>query len=80
MFFPFLLVGVSFIFPLRYWSCIYISFLIGFELLQLKANAGSKRQHVHGCSLVRAKKFYGYHSSEELFVKIYLYLNLMHPL
>ncbi|GMY18883.1 DNA polymerase zeta catalytic subunit-like [Fagus crenata] len=35
--------------------------------LKLKGNAGSKRQHVHGCSLVRARKFYGYHSSEELF-------------
>ncbi|KAG2695557.1 hypothetical protein I3760_07G018400 [Carya illinoinensis] len=41
--------------------------------LKLKGNAGSKRQHVHGCSLVRARKFYGYHSSEELFMKIYLY-------
>ncbi|XP_077217687.1 recovery protein 3 isoform X2 [Tasmannia lanceolata] len=41
--------------------------------LKLKSYAGSKRQHVHGCSLVRARKFYGYHSSEELFVKIYLY-------
>nr|XP_016515146.1 PREDICTED: DNA polymerase zeta catalytic subunit-like isoform X1 [Nicotiana tabacum] len=43
------------------------------KVLKLKGNAGSKRQHVHGCSLVRARKFYGYHSSEELFVKIYLY-------
>ncbi|KAJ4826151.1 DNA polymerase zeta [Turnera subulata] len=42
------------------------------KALKLKGNAGSKRQHVHGCSLVRAKRFYGYHSSEELFVKIYL--------
>ncbi|KAF7014170.1 hypothetical protein CFC21_028190 [Triticum aestivum] len=33
----------------------------------------AKRKHVHGCSLVRAKKLYGYHSSEEIFVKIYLY-------
>ncbi|KAK8961000.1 hypothetical protein KSP40_PGU011904 [Platanthera guangdongensis] len=33
----------------------------------------SKRQHVHDCSLVRAKKFYGYHSSEEVFVKVILY-------
>ncbi|PIA61591.1 hypothetical protein AQUCO_00300837v1 [Aquilegia coerulea] len=40
---------------------------------KLKSATGSKRQHVHGCSLVRARKFYGYHSSEELFVKIYLY-------
>lgn len=43
------------------------------KALKLKGNAGLKRQHVHGCSLVRAKKFYGFHSSEELFVKIYLY-------
>ncbi|XP_065852458.1 DNA polymerase zeta catalytic subunit isoform X2 [Euphorbia lathyris] len=43
------------------------------KALKLKGNAGSKRQHVHGCSLVRARKFYGYHSSEELFVKICLY-------
>ncbi|KAJ0080258.1 hypothetical protein Patl1_22611 [Pistacia atlantica] len=42
---------------------------------QPKGNSGSNRQHVHGCSLVRAKRFYGYHSSEELFVKIYLYPN-----
>lgn len=41
--------------------------------LKLKGNAGSKRQHVHGCNLVRARKFYGYHSSEERFVKIYFY-------
>ncbi|XP_019168407.1 PREDICTED: DNA polymerase zeta catalytic subunit isoform X1 [Ipomoea nil] len=43
------------------------------KALKLKGNVASKRQHVHSCSLVRAKKFYGYHSSEELFVKIYLY-------
>ncbi|KAK9291641.1 hypothetical protein L1049_019590 [Liquidambar formosana] len=43
------------------------------KALKLKGNAGSKRQHVHGCSLVRARKFYGYYSSEELFVKINLY-------
>lgn len=46
-----------------------------YEYLQLKSNAGSKRQHVHGCSLVQARKLYGYHSSEEVFVKIYLYPN-----
>lgn len=46
------------------------------NFFQLKGNAGSKRQHVHGCSLVRARKFYGYHSSEELFLKIYLYPTL----
>uniref|UniRef100_A0A2P2IQ32 DNA polymerase zeta catalytic subunit n=1 Tax=Rhizophora mucronata TaxID=61149 RepID=A0A2P2IQ32_RHIMU len=43
------------------------------KALKLKGNAGSKRQHVHRCSLVRARKFYGYHPSEELFVKVYLY-------
>ncbi|CAN0914193.1 DNA polymerase zeta catalytic subunit [Linum grandiflorum] len=43
------------------------------KALKLRGNAGSKRQHVHCCTLVRAKKFYGYHSSEEMFVKIYLY-------
>ncbi|WCJ33138.1 DNA polymerase zeta catalytic subunit [Euphorbia peplus] len=43
------------------------------KALKLKGNAGSKRQHVHSCSLVRARKFYGYHSSEELFLKINLY-------
>ncbi|XAR52606.1 DNA-directed DNA polymerase [Bertholletia excelsa] len=41
--------------------------------LKLKGSAGSKRQHVHGCSIVRTRKFYGYHSLEELFAKIYLY-------
>ncbi|GMH07749.1 hypothetical protein Nepgr_009589 [Nepenthes gracilis] len=41
--------------------------------LKLMGNAGSKRQHVHGSSIVRARKLYGYHSLEELFVKIYLY-------
>ncbi|KAL8028904.1 hypothetical protein ABFX02_14G193000 [Erythranthe guttata] len=43
------------------------------KALKLKGNVGSKRQHVHGCDLVRAKKFYGYHSSEDLFLKIYFY-------
>ncbi|KAK7337781.1 hypothetical protein VNO77_18368 [Canavalia gladiata] len=43
------------------------------KALKLKGSAGSTRQHVHGCSLVRARKFYGYHSFEELFIKIYLY-------
>ncbi|XP_058083823.1 DNA polymerase zeta catalytic subunit isoform X2 [Magnolia sinica] len=43
------------------------------KALKLKSSAGSKRQHVHGCSLVRARRFYGYYSTEELFVKIYLY-------
>nr|BAK01083.1 predicted protein [Hordeum vulgare subsp. vulgare] len=39
----------------------------------LQNRGPAKRRHVHGCSLVRAKKLYGYHSSEEIFVKIYLY-------
>ncbi|CAH9141447.1 unnamed protein product [Cuscuta epithymum] len=43
------------------------------EALKLKGSMASNRQHVHCCSLVRANKLYGYHSSEELFVKIYLY-------
>lgn len=43
------------------------------KALKHRTFAGLKRQHVHGCSLVRAKKFYGFHSSEELFLKIYLY-------
>ncbi|XP_017436159.1 DNA polymerase zeta catalytic subunit isoform X5 [Vigna angularis] len=43
------------------------------KALKLKGSAGSTRQHVHGCSIVQARKFYGYHSLEELFVKIYLY-------
>ncbi|KAE8658019.1 DNA polymerase zeta catalytic subunit [Hibiscus syriacus] len=29
------------------------------KALKLKGGSGSKQQHVHGCSLVRAKKFYG---------------------
>ncbi|GER55202.1 DNA polymerase [Striga asiatica] len=37
------------------------------KALKLKGNAGSKRQHVHGCDIVQGKKFYGYHPSEELF-------------
>ncbi|RZC55540.1 hypothetical protein C5167_014394 [Papaver somniferum] len=43
------------------------------KALKFKGSAGNRRQHVHGCSLVRARKFYGYHPTEELFVKIYLY-------
>ncbi|KAI3909099.1 hypothetical protein MKW92_026579 [Papaver armeniacum] len=37
------------------------------KALKLKGSAGNRRQHVHGCSLVRARKFYGYHPTEELF-------------
>ncbi|XP_048591885.1 DNA polymerase zeta catalytic subunit-like isoform X1 [Brassica napus] len=43
------------------------------KALKLKGSAASKRQHVHDCEIVRAKKFYGYHSTEEAFVKIHLY-------
>ncbi|KAL8116725.1 hypothetical protein AgCh_023033 [Apium graveolens] len=43
------------------------------KALKLKGNAGSKRQHVHGCSVVQARRLYGYKSSEEFFVKIFLY-------
>ncbi|KAK4772724.1 hypothetical protein SAY86_014499 [Trapa natans] len=43
------------------------------KALKLSGNAAAKRQHVHCSSIVRAKRFYGYHSSEELFVKIYFY-------
>ncbi|KAG0496633.1 hypothetical protein HPP92_001324 [Vanilla planifolia] len=43
------------------------------KTLRHKSNSTTKRQHVHGCRLVRAKRLYGYHSSEELFVKAYLY-------
>ncbi|PNT74600.1 hypothetical protein BRADI_1g18510v3 [Brachypodium distachyon] len=39
----------------------------------LQVRGPAKRKHIHGCSLVRAKKLYGYHSCEEIFVKIYLY-------
>ncbi|KAM0954326.1 putative DNA-directed DNA polymerase [Dioscorea sansibarensis] len=41
--------------------------------LSVKSNSTSKRQHVHGCSIVRGKRIYGYYFSDELFVKIYLY-------
>ncbi|KAM0040492.1 putative DNA-directed DNA polymerase [Helianthus debilis subsp. tardiflorus] len=43
------------------------------KALKLKGSAGSKRQHVHGCSLVHARRFYGYDASEQLFAKLYLY-------
>lgn len=58
-------------------SCI-IDVMSRFKLLQLKGSAGSTRQHVHGCSLVRARKFYGYYSFDELFVKIYLYPEVLY--
>ncbi|KAD5317907.1 hypothetical protein E3N88_17853 [Mikania micrantha] len=43
------------------------------KALKLKGSAGSKRQHVHGCSLVNARRLYGYDASEQLYVKLYLY-------
>ncbi|XP_039129242.1 DNA polymerase zeta catalytic subunit isoform X3 [Dioscorea cayenensis subsp. rotundata] len=43
------------------------------KALSVKSNSTSKRQHVHGCSIVRGKRIYGYYFSDELFVKIYLY-------
>ncbi|KAM7469416.1 hypothetical protein LguiA_007599 [Lonicera macranthoides] len=53
------------------YAIVTFKFLV--ETLTAYSNAGSKRHHVHDCSLVQAKKFYGYHSSEELlFAKIYL--------
>lgn len=54
-------------------SCMHALSLGLDKALKLKGNTGSKRQHVHGWNLVRARKFYGYHPTEELFVKIYLY-------
>ncbi|KAJ1292324.1 hypothetical protein BS78_02G383800 [Paspalum vaginatum] len=51
----------------------YITGLLSDLEKALQIRGPSKRKHVHGCSLVRAKKLYGYHSSEELFMKIYLY-------
>ncbi|CAH2065903.1 unnamed protein product [Thlaspi arvense] len=41
------------------------------KALKLKGSAASKRQHVHDCEIVRAKKFYGYHSTEEAFYNSY---------
>lgn len=51
-----------------YWCC-----QVNISTLKLKGNVGSKRQHVHGCSLVRARRFYGYDASEQLYAKLYLY-------
>lgn len=41
--------------------------------MQMASNADAKKQHVHSCSLVRGKKFYGFHPNEQLFIKIVLY-------
>ncbi|KAH7435487.1 hypothetical protein KP509_06G067000 [Ceratopteris richardii] len=43
------------------------------KALKLASNSGAKQQHVYSCSLVRGKKFYGFHAEEQLFVKIVLY-------
>ncbi|MCO5600145.1 hypothetical protein L7F22_054253 [Adiantum nelumboides] len=43
------------------------------KALKLASNAGAKRQHIYSCSLVRGRKFYGFHIEEQLFVKIVLY-------
>ncbi|KAF0907731.1 hypothetical protein E2562_020477 [Oryza meyeriana var. granulata] len=51
----------------------YITGLLSALEKALQIHCSSKKKHVHGCTLVRAKKLYGYHTSEELFVKIYLY-------
>lgn len=50
-----------------------LSCLLCISSIFLQDRSASKKHHVHGCTLVRAKKLYGYHSTEELFVKIYLY-------
>ncbi|XP_062186460.1 DNA polymerase zeta catalytic subunit isoform X2 [Phragmites australis] len=51
----------------------YITGLLSNLEKALQIHGPSKRRHVHGCNLVRAKKLYGYHSPEDLFMKIYLY-------
>uniref|UniRef100_A0A0D9X2Q2 DNA polymerase n=1 Tax=Leersia perrieri TaxID=77586 RepID=A0A0D9X2Q2_9ORYZ len=45
----------------------YITGLLSDLEKALQIRGSSKKKHVHGCSLVRAKKLYGYHTSEELF-------------
>ncbi|KAG6486158.1 hypothetical protein ZIOFF_054728 [Zingiber officinale] len=39
----------------------------------LNQNVSTTKRSVHGYSLVRAKKIYGFHPLEDLFIKIYLY-------
>ncbi|XP_078160009.1 recovery protein 3 isoform X2 [Carex rostrata] len=48
------------------------SFLTALEKA-LKTRGTSKKQHVHGCTIVKAKRMYGFFPKEELFMKIYLY-------
>ncbi|KAJ7547009.1 hypothetical protein O6H91_08G065000 [Diphasiastrum complanatum] len=43
------------------------------KAMKLATNIGAKRQHVHTCGLVRGKKFYGFHRTEQFFIKIVLY-------
>ncbi|KAL3678075.1 hypothetical protein R1sor_021031 [Riccia sorocarpa] len=43
------------------------------KAMKMASTVGAKRQHLHSCSLVRGKKYYGYHSNEQLFIKIVLY-------
>ncbi|XP_024966298.1 DNA polymerase zeta catalytic subunit isoform X1 [Cynara cardunculus var. scolymus] len=54
-------------------ACVRMISLALEKALKLKGSAGSKRQHVHSCSLVRARRFYGYDASEQLYAKLYLY-------
>ncbi|GBG78283.1 hypothetical protein CBR_g26314 [Chara braunii] len=41
--------------------------------MKMTSSVSSKRQHLHECSLVRARPFYGYYPSDQLFVKIVLF-------
>ncbi|KAL2641863.1 hypothetical protein R1flu_009450 [Riccia fluitans] len=43
------------------------------KAMKMASTVGAKRQHLNSCSLVRGKKYYGYHPSEQLFIKIVLY-------
>ncbi|KAL4573421.1 hypothetical protein LXL04_020226 [Taraxacum kok-saghyz] len=47
-------------------ECARVISLVLERALKLKSNAGSKRQHVHDCSLVRARRLYDYDASEQL--------------
>jgi hypothetical protein len=47
--------------------------LIVLLAVQLASSNAAKKQHVHSCSLVRARRYYGYYPSEQLFIKIVLY-------
>jgi DNA polymerase zeta len=46
---------------------------MGINVMEIATNMGAKRQHVHSCSLVRGRKYYGYYPNEQLFIKIVLY-------